>query len=113
MFDRIALTTYEALADKYEKEYEFEKSLKMHEKIINHDPYCPINYRKKVRILIKQNKIDDALLFLNNIKSSKYYCKNEQYFPHDWFMKTIDELIIDCEEKKKKGYVYKPRKRSK
>lgn len=81
-----------------------------YEKSINLDPYNPISYRKKVVVLIKMGKISDALAFLENLKKSKYYVTNNMYMPIDWFIKTIDELIIDCKDKIENNYVYKPRK---
>ena len=101
---------YDLLAEIYIKEYEFENALKFVNMCINIDPKMPLFYRKKVEILIKTHNIDLAINFLNDIKNSSYYSKNNDYVPKTWFIDTIDELLNNCEELKKKKYVYKPRK---
>lgn len=100
----------EMLADVYMKVYEFENALKIYDELIEIDPTMPIFYRKKVSALIKLHRLDDCIIFLKNVKKSKYYRKYTEYIPTTWFKSTIDELLKDCINKKLNGYVYKPRK---
>lgn len=102
---------YEMLADIYVKEYIFEKALLIYEKLIKCNPDMPIIYSKKVGVMVKMNKIDEAIKFLNDTKKSSYYRKYGKYSPNSWFMDTIDTLIEDCKTKKENGYVYKPKKK--
>ncbi|MDD6807924.1 MAG: DnaD domain protein [Oscillospiraceae bacterium] len=103
---------HQTLGEIYEKEYDFDNALINYEKAIQYDPYNPITYRKKVGTLIKMNKIEEAIIFLDIIKKSKYYVINNKYMPIDWFIKTIDELLEDCKKKQKENYLYKPRKQN-
>ncbi len=102
------LTKY--LAEIYEKEYQFNEALKNYEKMIKLDPYLPFGYNGKISIMIKKNKIDEAIQYLKVIKKSKYYCKNNNYYPNNWLMASIDDLLKKCKNLKEKDYVYKPRK---
>lgn len=102
-------TMYKYLAEIYEKEYIFDKALYNYEKMIEINPYNPGGYNGKVNVLIKMNKIDMALEFLQDVKKSKFYAKNKEYSPDNWLMKDIDNLICECIEKKNKNYMYKPR----
>lgn len=108
--DKHLISMHNALGEIYEKEYMFEEALANYEKSISLNPYNPLLYRKKVGVLIKIGKINEALIFLENVKKSKYYITNNLYIPIDWFIKTIDELILDCKDKIENNYVYKPRK---
>ena len=105
------LTKY--LAEIYEKEYKFDDALKNYEKMIRLDPYLPFGYNGKVSILVKQHKIDNAILFLKEVKKSKYYTKNKKYEPNTWLIDSINNLLKDCVTKKEKNYVYKPKKQNK
>lgn len=98
------------LIELYIKEYQFDIALELTENIIKLIPYCPLAYRKKVEILIKTHKIDDAITFLKSVKKGKYYCKNKNYSTDNWMIETIDELLIDCNNKKESKYIYKPKK---
>lgn len=100
------------LIDLYIREYDFDNAARLIEKNILLIPSLPLSYRKKVEVLIKTNKIDEAITFLQNFKKSKYYCKSEKYYPTTWMIDTINELLNDCTSKKEKNYVYKPRKQT-
>lgn len=103
-------TLKEFLADILTKEYKFDEALKIYEELIKNQPKMPILYEKKVNVLIKSDKINTAIEFLKNVKKSEYYRDYTEYAPNSWFIDTIDELLNNCEELKKKNYVYKPRK---
>lgn len=100
---------YEMLADIYVKEYFFDKALLIYNSLINFNPEDPILYRKKTNTLVKLNKINEALDFLNSVKSGNFYHHYPKYSPSSWFMDTINELITNTLELKEKGYVYKPK----
>lgn len=101
---------YEYLGKAYLKIYDFKNALISFEKGIDADPTDPILYGRKVECLIKQNQIDNAILYLKTVKEGRYYKKNDNYVPNSWFVDTIDKLILECENKKKNNYIYKPRK---
>ena len=103
---------YEMLADIYVKEYTFEKALLIYEQLIKYEPDMPILYSKKVDVMIKMNKIDEAIIFLDNTKKTTYYRKYNKYSPNSWFIDTIDNLVKNCKIKKEKGYIYKPKNKS-
>lgn len=103
---------YLDLAKVYEKMYIFDKAILNSEIAIELVPYCPLAYRTKVSCLIKDNKIDEAINYLKDVKKSKYYTKSDKYAPDTlWFMNTIDELLNNCKIKKENNYIYKPRRK--
>lgn len=101
---------YHCLGELYEKEYDFNNALIAYESCIKLSPTNHHLYGRKVDVLIKMNRIDDALDYLATVKKSKYYKKYKNNYDEDVFMKTINRLVLECNEKKEKGYVYRPRK---
>lgn len=66
------------------------------------NPSEPLYTRWAAEVLVKQNKLDDALDLLYKYRDSQYYL---------FFGKQmIDSTISDIEAKKARGYVYRPRK---
>ena len=94
----------------YIKEYEFLKALELVEDYITFVPTDPLVYRKKVDILIKTNKIDDAIKFLKDFKKCEYYRDYDEYTPKTWMKDTINELLLECINKKDSNYIYKQKK---
>lgn len=65
---------------------------------------------------VKLNMIDNGLELLYEFKSSPFYGrKYKDYFGNERICETsyIDYMIKDLEEKKLRGYIYRPRKRRK
>ncbi len=106
------------LAKAYEGKYDFDKALQIYEYLISIFPEHPSAYRGKANILIKQNKLDECLLWVKSLKKLQYYkiktYKNEigQTIKDDFFNFTVNDLISDIEEKISKGYKYKPKKQN-
>lgn len=101
---------YENLADIYVKNYDFEKALPIYNNLIAYESEMPMFYSKKTELLIKMNKIDEAILFLLETKKGPYYKKYTKYVPDTWFIDIIDNSLNRCIYLKQKGYKYKPRK---
>ena len=95
---------FSSLANLNEKEYMFENAIAYLKKLIaiDNDSNCA-DYIRIGDILIKIN-IDKAIDYYENLKNGKVYYKNKKIF---------DEAYRKVLEKKKKGYVYRPRKRNK
>jgi len=95
--------------------YNFEKALKISEKMISIDPINPIGYFDKVESLTKQNKLQECKSWLNNVKHSSYYKKYTyidalgKKYQDDWFYSSINKLLKETNDKIKNGYIYKPR----
>lgn len=109
------------LAKQYEKEYNFEKAL-LHCRLaynsfnkeleIQAKQGLDMNYLTPTKIyesqlLVKMNKLDEAISVLNTSKRLSIYKTDKQY------KYAIDMAIADIVRKKEKGYIYKPRPRSK
>lgn len=96
---------YTYLAKAYEGLYNFDKSLKCYEYLIEIFPEHPSAYRGKATILIKQNNLSICYDWLKTIKKSEYY--KVYYRPtvlgtklkDSWFKDTIDELFQDVKYK--------------
>lgn len=94
-------TVYCDLGKAYEGEYQFIDALNWYHKSIDIDPTCSQAVSYIADCYVKMNSIDDGLIFLKGIK--KTGCKD---------MKLIaNSKIKELNEKKAKGYVYKPRPR--
>lgn len=101
---------YRELATKYEQTYQFENALKCY-KLSNdyHTKYCneynnnfEILRINEANILVKMNNIDEAIKLLNNNKKKLRDKSN---------LTLIDEKIQELNNKKNKGYIYKPKKK--
>lgn len=92
----------EFLAKAYMGEYEFDKALEVYNYLINIIPDSPSPYMGKCEVLIKQNKLQECLVWLLNCKKLPYYKFNQKYLetaPENWFYYTINRLTKDVELK--------------
>lgn len=110
---------YYDLGKAYEGEYEFDRALDCYKKEQELTPFWSAPYCHICSILVKQNKLDEAMLILVAAKKSPYY-KPIKYktllgdsYTEDTFKKVIDNQIDELQVKIDKGYVYKPRKSKK
>lgn len=108
---------YNFLAKAYISEYDFDKGLEISEKMINIYPQNPMGYFNKTEVLTKKNELQKCREWLLEVKKSPYY-KIYKYkdaldreYKDDWFYTSINKLLAETEEKIKKGYVYRPRKK--
>ncbi len=100
---------YTALGSLYEKSRDFEKSINAYKKVIEGSPHSPTGYVCVAKCLRKQNKLDEAVKFLENAKASDYYTNP---VPHSCFNTCIDSKLQDLYKKKAKGYIFRPKKES-
>lgn len=113
---KFGLTGMEILyfAQLLEREYFFEEAKKEYLEMIKGNPMFAGYYSFVATILRKQNKLDEALEFLNYAKETKYYKPYKSEYSlsryNDDFKVVIDSIFEEITEKKKNGYVYKPRK---
>lgn len=109
------------LAEAYEGEYLFDEAINTYEKLLKkHKGYSPAQV-KIAYIMVKQNRLDDAIAYLKTIlkelKSKPYYYtdpltkKKTVHYNYKKDLTLFAAHIKELEEKKEKGYVYKPRKR--
>lgn len=96
------------LGQAYEGEYQFEDALWAYCGEKDAAPEHPAAYVHIATVLTKMNRIDDAIAFLREAQKTRYY--NEPGFG-TCFDIIIDNRLSQLEEKKKRGYVYKPRPR--
>lgn len=108
---------YENLGMSYEGEYMFQEAFDAYKKAYELCPYYSIGIVKMANIYVKMNTIDNALKLLKEAKKSQYYKKYiwkdnvlGTTYKNDDFVKSIDRAIKDIQEKKLKGYVYRPRR---
>ncbi len=100
----------------YESEYDFEKALECYNKQINLTPFFASSYIDKAKVLIKMDRIQEALNLLKSARLSKYY-KPYSTKIYDWeeeqlnddFKTSIELCIVDIEKKINKGYKYRAR----
>jgi len=107
---------YYCLGKAYDGEYGFDKALDYYQKEQSLIPFYPAPYCHICSILIKQNKLSEAMGTYLVAKKSPHYKpfkhKNMlgKLYTEDTFKKVIDNHIIELQEKIDKGYVYKSRK---
>lgn len=110
---------YFDLGQCYEKEYLFEEALSAYEKAADYNKYFAYYIVCIANINVKTGNYISALQVLYDAKNSQYYKvyhyktidgKNNK---NDDFIRSIDNAIIETENKKQRGYVYKPRKNKK
>ncbi len=90
------------LANLYEREYNFDKAIFQLKECIRYNRNdCGAEYTRIADIIVKKEGVDKAIEYINKIKKSKIYPKIRH---------SIDYEYNELMEKKKKGYVYKPRK---
>lgn len=95
---------YTNLGNCYEGEYMFSEALKCFKNAYSLTPYFCGNIIKTVQVYIKMNNLQGALDFLDSTKNNTYYALRD-------YKNSIDKCCSDVEEKIKKGYIYKPRKK--
>ena len=98
---------YDSLGKLYERDHRFKKAIDMYKKALEFAPQFPGSYIDISRCLSKQNNLDSAILFLENVKSTQYYI-NPEKFSH--FDTCIDRNLEKYIDKKNKGYIFKPKK---
>lgn len=110
-----------ALANAYEGEYMFDKSIETYNLLLSKYPNHSPARVKISHLMVKQNNIDGAISYL---EAAYEDIKNNPYFHEDLLTNTIkldssylSDLrcfpiyIAELKEKKARGYIYKPRKR--
>lgn len=96
--------------------HDFENALKTYETIIAIAPNFPKAYCGKSSVLCKTGKLNQSLLWLQEVKKSQYYKIHYYTSPigqkvkDDFFVSTINTLITDTKIKIKNNYKYKPQK---
>lgn len=101
---------HSSLSKLYEKEYMFDQAieqLKLCQKC-NYGNLCNIDYinsadyTRIADIIVKRDGVDEAIKYISDLKKEKIYLKIKYAVDYEY-----QKLI----EKKKKGYVYRPRKK--
>lgn len=100
----------------YQSEYKFDEALKCYDRTIKLTPFYGFAYVYKAKVLIKMDRIQEALSLLKSARLSKYYkpystkiYEWEEEQLNDDFKKSIESCIMDIEKKIAKGYKYKSR----
>jgi tetratricopeptide (TPR) repeat protein len=110
---------YSYLGKAYEGEYEFEKALICYQKTQSLTPFWAAPYCHICSILIKQNKLNEAMKIYLDAKNSPYYTPFKfkspfgETYTEDSFKIVIDKHIIELRDKIERGYIYKPRGKKK
>lgn len=97
-------TLHSELSKLYEKEYIFDKAIQQLEFCIQCDrsePNCS-DYTRIADLLVKESDVETAIRFLDSLKDLPFYVKIKY---------GVENKYKELLDKKKKGYVYKPRKR--
>ena len=97
-------TTYSDLAKCYEGEYEFDKAIENYEKAASFSPHSLAFITSLANIYVKKNQLGKAKDILEAATNSGAY-KDEE------FRTAIDKYLIDINDKIKRGYIYRPRKK--
>ena len=93
---------FSSLANLNEKEYMFENAITYLEKLITIDNDSNYAYYIRIGDVLVKIDIDKAIDYYENLKKGEIYYKNKKIF---------DEAYRKVLEKKKKDYVYRPRKK--
>lgn len=101
----IRIKMYQRASD-LEKSYKFEEALEEYRKIHQMYPNQIRPILSIAELYKKLNKLEKAIAFLHRMKEKKYY-ENDISYRHN-----LDKKLLDLEEKYKRGYVYRPRKKS-
>ena len=83
-------------------------------KAIDLAPQNPLYYRWAAEVLVKMNELDQALSILYAYRDGEYYRAEKVIDDLGLPLNTrimIDSTIKDIEDKKARGYVYRPRKK--
>ncbi len=92
---------WEKIGKEHEKNYDFNSALICYLKAFLLTPYIETPIFYIADLYTKMNNIDDGIVFLSNIKKSKY--KNMK--------QAASEKMKELKDKKDRGYVYRPRPR--
>ena len=95
---------YFDLAKCYEGEYEFDKAIENYEKAANFSPHNQAFIINLSNVYVKKNQLEKAKDILEVETNSGAY-KDEE------FRTAIDKHLIDINDKIKRGYIYRPRKK--
>lgn len=95
---------YSDLAKCYEGEYEFDKAIENYEKAASFSPHSLAFITSLANIYVKKNQLGKAKDILEAATNSGAY-KDEE------FRTAIDKHLIDINDKIKRGYIYRPRKK--
>lgn len=106
--DRYLSGRWGILGQAYEGEYQFEEALHAYQTERDIRPEYPAAYVHIATVLSKMNRLDEAIEFLGKAKTTRYY--NEPAFG-SCFNTVIDSYLSKFENKKARGYVYRPRHR--
>lgn len=96
------------LGQAYEGEYQLDEALKAYGSELKMSPEYPAAYVHVATVLSKMNRLDEAIAFLKGLKTTDYYCAPAF---GSCFNTVIDNYLHKFEDKKARGYVYKPRNR--
>lgn len=98
---------FSSLGNLYEKCHEFALAIEAYQNAIRLQPQQPSDYAKIAECLKKMNRISDAIIYLENLKTSQYYISPAQDSNFDRY---IDLRLQDLYKKKASGYKFKPKK---
>jgi tetratricopeptide (TPR) repeat protein len=94
---------YDYLGKCYEGEYDFQNALEAFQIGYSRAPYEVSGLLNISRIYMKQNKLDIALEKLRDGEKSEYYKGS--------YKEVLDRYISEMEDKIRRGYIYRPRKK--
>ena len=115
---------YKYIGNTYLKEREFDKAIFYYDEAIEVFPYYHSPYIGKTDALVKLDKIDEAIDYLNKVLNDQSINGDKKIFKaaskvnydnrvlaytYKSFIKKIDNQLKKINELKKKGYHYKPR----
>ena len=98
---------WSALGKAYEGEYDFKSAILAYDKQRRICPQYPAAYIQIAKVMVKMNKLDSAIQFLQTAKKTDYYLHPRF---GTCFNTCVDGHLQDIVEKKLRGYYYKPRK---
>lgn len=96
------------LGQAYESEHQFNDAIRAYDQQRRLEPDMPASYVKIAEVMRKMNQLPTAIQFLKVAQKTPYY-QNPSF--GSGFNTVIDSYLSDLEEKEKRGYVYRPRKR--
>lgn len=96
------------LGQAYEGEHQFRHAISAYDHERHLKPDMPAAYVKIADVMRKMNRLTDAIQLLRTVQKTPYY-QNPSF--GSCFNTVIDSHLSDLEEKQKRGYIYRPRKR--
>lgn len=97
---------YAELGRRYERRYLFEEARKAYQRALDLEPIGTYSVISLGNVLIKMGKIDEAIQLLKDYKKTEFYKEND-----DVSKRSIRNRLVEYQDKKARGYVYKPRKK--